>query len=684
MKIKNLIIGIMSLVLLMSFVSAQFDWATYCNSYTPCWNGQFQTAFGRFDEGINNDTMGYGYTSDFGNTGSFLQDMPFQPLVTNFNFTGATQEYLVFPNGNYLQVYDSSLTLRQEINTGGHAVSQIDTLNWDADVGREIAGIWEVDGSNVAFRVYKYNVTANDFTLTYEQNFSTAIRTGFAGVKHSGSNAYFIVPYSNVGGYYQMNFTQINISGIYNEVFLNRTCTYDEPLAWTDMDADGDIEFLTYCEDEVIVFEEDGTIDFNVSARGSTKIRDARMVKADATNQWKIATYEGESGNTYITMWKLDETKLWENSYSGTGDAGQYGRLAIGTYYYTPNWFERWILGEEAGLETSVFVGMVEVRFTTIYLNDFIFLVLEASDGDEIESKSWVAKSDWATRGYEASHSLTIVDINHNGVYDFVYSTQYGYIVYDIDEDSILIEKTSGAIVGSDRGFESCIPADLYFDGQQELICTGEGTTIVYYSSYENQNAQIVSVTYDTGTTIPVNTTLYMYVTASDLEGDTPLYYKVRCNASADWSAETTTPTLNCFYGSLGIFENTIAVRDAYHSDYDTIVQNIVVTTTGVICDNDGICEAGQGETSANCPFDCEPSETTTSSVEGSMTLPTELVDTENIKMGLLPEIYYGTLGFMSSVLSPLIVLVFLFLFVMIIITIGVIIKKIAVRVMGR
>ncbi len=671
----------MFLILFASFTSAQFEWNTYCNAFTPCWNGQFETAYGRFDAGINNDTMSNGYETSFGDTGSFLQDFPFQPLVTHFNFTGADQEYLIFPNGNFLQVYDSSLNIRQEINTGGHAVSQIDTLNWDADDEREIAGIWEIDGSNVAFKVYDYNITSNSFTLIHQQNFSTTIRTGFAGVKHSDNNAYFIVPYSNVGGLYQMNFTQINSSGIYNELFLNRTCTYDEPIAWTDMDADGDVEFLTYCEDEVIVFEEDGTIDFNITERSGYKIRDARMVKADATNQWKIAVSENKYEDTYITMWKLDETKLWENHYTGTGDAGQYGRLAIGTYYYTPNWFQRWILGEEAGLETSVFVGIFESRFTTIYLNDFIFLVLEADDGGEIESKSWTAKSGWGTRGYEGSHSLTIVDINHNGVYDFVYSHQDGYIIYDPDQDSILVEVGSGTI-GADRGYESCIPADLYFDNQQEIICSGEDTTIVYYSSYVNQNAEIVSVAYDPSTTIQVNTTLYMYVTATDLEDDSPLYYKSKCNETADWSAETTTPTLSCFYGSLGIFENTIAVRDPYHSDYDTFSQDIIVTSTGVICDNDGICEAEQGEDYLNCPNDCvSPPDTTTSSVEGSLTLPTELVDTENTNQGLLPEIYYGTLGFMSSVLSPLIILVFLFLFVMIMITIGIIIKKIAGRV---
>ncbi len=124
----------------------------------------------------------------------------------------------------------------------------------------------------------------------------------------------------------------------------------------------------------------------------------------------------------------------------------------------------------------------------------------------------------------------------------------------------------------------------------------------------------------------------------------------------------------------------SVGVRDAFHSTYDIFSQSILVTETGEVCDNDDICETEQGETYLNCG-DCSAPNTTTSSVNGSLTLPTQLVDVSNTNQGLLPEIYFGTLGFMSSVLSPLIVLVFLILFVMIIITIAVIIKKIAVKV---
>ena len=128
------------------------------------------------------------------------------------------------------------------------------------------------------------------------------------------------------------------------------------------------------------------------------------------------------------------------------------------------------------------------------------------------------------------------------------------------------------------------------------------------------------------------------------------MYYGVKCSNGVGWTADSTSSSTSCFYDEVGSFNHSVRVRDVYHSDYDTFSKTIIVSATGEICDNDGICEAGQGENYITCPNDCYIPNTTTSSVEGSMTLPTELVNIENIHMGLLPEIYYGTLGFMSSV----------------------------------
>ena len=99
-----------------------------------------------------------------------------------------------------------------------------------------------------------------------------------------------------------------------------------------------------------------------------------------------------------------------------------------------------------------------------------------------------------------------------------------------------------------------------------------------------------------------------------------------------------------------------------------------------MICDNDDVCESSQGETYINCPNDC-PTPTETTQVEGGIAIPLDLVNTEDTDKGLLPEIYYGTLGFFSSVLEPSILLIFVIFFVLIMITIGAIIVKIAKKV---
>jgi hypothetical protein len=225
----------------------------------------------------------------------------------------------------------------------------------------------------------------------------------------------------------------------------------------------------------------------------------------------------------------------------------------------------------------------------------------------------------------------------------------------------------------------------LTYNGQQEIICSGNGGTTMFYSDVENSNAIINSVAYNPSTTIEVNTTLTMVIYANDSEGDSPLYYRHKCFASDNYSAETTSPIKTCSYVGTGIYETTVAVRDPFHTAYDTYSQDIVVTTTGLICDNDLVCEASQGETYLNCPNDCDPPEeeeipdTTTS--EGGISIPTQLVDTDNIEQGLLPEIYYGTLGFMSSILQPTIILVFVIFFALIMISVGVIIKKMGQKV---
>ncbi len=683
MKIQNILIVsiiIMSLFSISFVSSAGFDWRTFCNTFDACLSGAIADTFGRFDEGIQNTTISNGYFTDFNSLNN-------QPLVTSFNITGAFANFLVFPNGNFLQIYDKNLNLQQEVNTGGHALANIDIIKWDDIAGFEIAGIWEINSSDVVFKVYSYNVTSNLFGIVFEQNFTTSIREGYAGIRHSGGDAYFFIPKSNVGGLFQSDFIQINDSGIFNQQLINRSCFFDEPLAFTDVDFDGDIEYMTFCATEVIIFDETGTIEFNVSDFPSgvnfNIISDAKLVKADNTNQWKVAVYQGEAfvefpnilhTNSFITMFRLDGSKLWQVADADEGV--NQGRLATGTFFIVPNFIERWFFGQEAGLELAVFVAEHGLG------NNFRFRVIEADDGQIKASKTFLNRPDWSTVTLDAS--LTIVDINNNGVQDFIFSQRDGYIIYDPEIDTILIEKagTLGSFPTENEVFRSCIPADLQLDGQQELICSGKDITIVYFSSHVNDNAVIQSVSFDPSTTIQVNTSVTFFIFATDSESDTPLTYKHKCETGDVLANESQNPTRSCFYDTIGIHFITVAVSDPFHTNFNVFSQSptpITVTVSGGSVCGDLICEAG--ETNFNCAIDCPLGNVSQSSLVGSIPLPTELVEIDNQNKGLLPEIYFGTIGFMSSVLSPTIVLVFLFFLVMIMITVGIIIKKIGQKI---
>jgi hypothetical protein len=99
------------------------------------------------------------------------------------------------------------------------------------------------------------------------------------------------------------------------------------------------------------------------------------------------------------------------------------------------------------------------------------------------------------------------------------------------------------------------------------------------------------------------------------------------------------------------------------------------------ICNHNGTCDAG--ETYNNCPDDCSfvAPNITQATDTGGMPLPTKIVDINNVEQGLLPEIYYGTLGFLSNTLMPIMIIIFVIIFVLIITAIGSIIVKIAKKV---
>lgn len=115
----------------------------------------------------------------------------------------------------------------------------------------------------------------------------------------------------------------------------------------------------------------------------------------------------------------------------------------------------------------------------------------------------------------------------------------------------------------------------------------------------------------------------------------------------------------------------------------------------GLICNNNTICESQYNENIYNCPTDCssQQNQTTNQTIpdvqqsdNGGMPIPSKIVDVNDFEKGLLPEIYYGTLGFLSNALYPAMIVIFVIFVVLIMLAFGFIIKRIAQKVgeLGR
>jgi hypothetical protein len=238
-------------------------------------------------------------------------------------------------------------------------------------------------------------------------------------------------------------------------------------------------------------------------------------------------------------------------------------------------------------------------------------------------------------------------------------------------------------------GSISCIPADVNIDNYQEIICSGtdgsEGVTI-YSTPEANQMPVINSVSFSPSQVVTPNQTLTATISASDFEANT-IFYSQRCFIDDTWSVESVNPIQTpCSYSLNGIYNFTARVRDAQHLTYNFLSYDIYVNSQGYICNSNSSCDTNFGENNGNCPQDCPviPTNETignTTQVTGGMAIPTQLVDVNNENQGLLPSIYFGTLGFLSATLNPMMVLIFAIFIVLIMLLIAKLIKKVAQKV---
>jgi hypothetical protein len=615
------------------------DWGTYGNTYTPLWNSQISPlqCFSQFGTTPITLSLAQGMTAGT------------QPLIVNFQ----TKAFLFFNNGNYLQVYDENLILQQEALTG-IALTNLDSLDFNNDGIYELANFYTYNSTLYTLKVYSYTPSTNILSMIYSYNITTSVTPTLTGLRHSGQNIYSVN---------SSTLLKINQTNFVATPILATPTAYTEPLStYVDYNGDGVRDFMTYSIRKLIIFDENGvvilTIDYP-NIVGGANLRSARMINPTGTSLWKLATLVDNGismANPSLTLdlYNLDGSSYWSKTIKAGGSSSIrfYGDMAVSIDY-------------NGNLLPDIYV----TGYMTYTLNPEteMLRIYSGNDGNLLFSNNIT----FGTLGV-TSHKLTIADMNHDTKDDFVYNMQGNLSVYDAQNNQILFNYN-----GVPSGY--CIPADLNFDGNLDVICSASGDTKLFTSNYTNQNAVITSVIYDPSTAFAVNTNLNMIISATDFEGNSPLYYRHKCFASDNWSVENTNPSQSCYYNSIGTFENSIGVRDLYHSDYVTFAQTIYVSETGTLCGND-ICEIG--ENSVNCPADCISNVTQTQATEtGGMPLPTKIVDVNNVEQGLLPEIYYGILGFLSNTLTPMIILVFTIFFVLIMLAIAFIIRRIAHRV---
>jgi len=620
-KIKYGLIGILLLTLmLLPFSSAIYDWNRYGGESISMPNAQLPTISGHMNENVTFNSVAFGY-------GLVNGDKPrYQPIVRAFANTTAENPRIIFPSGNFLYVYDDNLNLKKQFSTGGQSYGSLEVRDFDNNGNADdIVGVWELYADKISFVSFEYNATSDNIVKKFEKNFSYSGTRESTGVRCGGDFCSFVASNSS-----SADLIMVFSNGSQNIIDLQPTGVnpYVEPPAWIDWDNDGVDEFLVWNKDDMRVIDENGIWEFNKSA--TIPLAGARFIHPDATSFWKlvyIESFNSAGFSSKVTVYAInpDGSSYWNREIDYTISSNfYYAVLGMAVGDYSGNFLD------------DVFIG------TVLYNNLPTYTVLKGSDGTIITQESGENIMQYQTSSEPYNyHSFTIAKIDNDDQYDFI-----GGITTFSPKTEVFSIATDTVYYNDSNGFR-CVGVDIIPDGSLELICQTSGITEIIGSNFTNQNPTINSVTYDPSTTVSVGSTVYAIISATDLEGDT-MYYSAQCDNGLNYSADDTSNTKSCTYTAVGQYNLTIRARDDYHSSsYNYFSQIITVTTSGDFCDFDGVCEAGQGENSDNCPADCPVEETEENFVSetGGINMPLKVVDVDNRDNGLLPQIYYGLLG---------------------------------------
>jgi hypothetical protein len=668
------LIGVFLLFALLPMVLAGGEtWVSYGNGYFPAHQSQYETGYSFFDGIVNTQTSTYSGQDQFFH--------PTQPLVASFG--GTDVYYTIVADGGYLRIFDGNLNFYAEHYVGMSSMGQLGAIDWNSDGHVDVAGYWRENATSIHFKVFEIDHNSQLFSEIYDYNFTHPATNGVTGVRCDGDTCYTIL-YDTAGVGTSTYWIDLQISkttGVLAHLLYSIKQPYIpiEPPSFDDYNNDGLMDFLVFSEDNVAVYNEMGTILANWTFRrgfgDNQYVKSAKFFNADVSPHLRVAIVTEvpfQSNSDDICFFDVcvvvygkniqDRTQLF-NKECMSGNYNDDARLqgfAIKDYN-RDGYDDIWCSGSRLG---STKQGVL-----------YIF----KGDGTSVLYVSGVLGTDYGA--VYPSSSMTLARMDSDSSYDAIIYADGKIRVWSPAKNEMIY--SSSLNVTSGQG--SCIPADLNYNGALDLLCVDTNSMEFISSNISNQNAYITQVAYDPSVLVAVNQTLTAVITAVDPESDNILYVH-KCNPSDNWSNEDGSNARECVYDAVGTYILVVGVRDPYHpNNYDVFPQTITITSTGSICDNDYVCESGQGETYLTCPNDClipeeeEIPETTTST--GGTPLPTSLVDVSDVNKGLLPEIYYGTLAFMSSIISPTILVVFVIFFAMIMLTIGAIIRKIAQRV---